>query len=187
MGLQPTGPPTDRSLTGKDVPCLLRTMTRFCTRLEAQLAQTVPGRRDAVPGLTVVGDLVPDELPEADCLVATVAEVDALLNARLVSPAFDLSRTAVDSAPLRSAAAVQLRLTMSTMTVMSGHPGEAVELRGLRHVRARSAALHVGRAELVRLLGVAVLDDLPRAQERAKASWRGPITPAPTHPGSPTA
>ncbi|MCU1454883.1 MAG: hypothetical protein JWN46_3029 [Acidimicrobiales bacterium] len=113
-----------------------------------------------------------------DPVDATIEGVQELLAAGQMAAAFESASDALAGARVGSIAASRLRLTLASMLVLTGHPIEAIELADATLLEAALPAGLFAGADLVRLLGVIALDDVPRVRDVAEDILAGHHRPA---------
>jgi DNA-binding CsgD family transcriptional regulator/tetratricopeptide (TPR) repeat protein len=102
-----------------------------------------------------------------------VTAVDALVAARRVGEAARLARCTLALPRLPAGPEAQLRLSQSTILLMSGQPEQATAEAGSVLAERSTTDQQRAAAELIRLFGWLVTDDLPAAQAAAEAILAG--------------
>lgn len=110
---------------------------------------------------------------DADCFTRSAAAVDALVAARRIHEAKALARATLSRPGAPSECVARIRLTLSSILLMSGQPAQAVaEAEAVLADRALPGELG-DAAELACVLGLLVLNDAPRAEAVAEEILAG--------------
>jgi DNA-binding CsgD family transcriptional regulator len=153
--------------------------------LDAVAAALVPSSPVVAAGLALHALKLTETTDELRFARAATA-VEALVAARRVGPATELARETLALPRVPAGAAARLRLTLSAVQLMNGDPGYAVAEGTALLAEGHLIGQRRDGAELVRLLGLLALGNVPAGEAAADAVLAGgerPCTDATLGPG----